>query len=146
MKNRIDWIDISKGILIILVVLGHSQISTLLKILINSFHMPAFFILSGITFKSSINFNKFVKKKFFSLIMPYLIFSFIMILYQLTKAFLFSGYKFDIISGLVSIVLPISGRVATSVYGLWFLPCLFLTEILAYFIFKSKEKIILCQY
>ena len=46
-RKRIEWIDIVKGILIISVVLGH--ITGMFNIYIYSFHMGAFFILSGYT-------------------------------------------------------------------------------------------------
>ncbi|WP_241211253.1 hypothetical protein [Bacillus atrophaeus] len=43
MKGRVEWIDISKGIGIILVVLGHAPTDDALKSFIFSFHMPMFF-------------------------------------------------------------------------------------------------------
>ena len=56
--NRIDSLDICKGILIILVVVGHAieivdpaHKSYFIK-LIYSFHMPAFFIISGFLFNT----------------------------------------------------------------------------------------------
>ena len=49
-KDHEEWIDISKGIAVVLVVLGHfwyrSDLS-LLNQIIYSFHVPLFFILSG---------------------------------------------------------------------------------------------------
>lgn len=50
--KRIDYIDIVKGITIILMIIGHvSNIPTILRTFIFSFHMPLFFIISGYTFK-----------------------------------------------------------------------------------------------
>ena len=54
-KKRVKWADSLKGILILLVVLGHSiqgvygenVDSCLLWNVIYSFHMPAFFAISG---------------------------------------------------------------------------------------------------
>ena len=51
-NGRLAYIDIAKGILIILVVIGHilkgSVFVTKAMIrIINAFHMPAFFIISG---------------------------------------------------------------------------------------------------
>ena len=40
MENRIDWIDVAKGIAIILVVAGHVGYPTMGKAVIYSFHMP----------------------------------------------------------------------------------------------------------
>lgn len=47
-SKRIEWVDIAKGIAIILMVVGH-EIGGNARIFIFSFHMPLFFILSGFT-------------------------------------------------------------------------------------------------
>ena len=57
--KRLDWIDIAKGIGIILVVLGHTLVPQVretgfagfLWIFIYNFHMPLFFFLSGYLFE-----------------------------------------------------------------------------------------------
>ena len=48
MSKRIEWLDIAKGITIILMVLGHSSIPKPISNWIWSFHMPLFFFASGI--------------------------------------------------------------------------------------------------
>lgn len=49
-SKRIMWVDIAKGLAILLMVIGHELRSqSHLYILIFSFHMPLFFILSGYT-------------------------------------------------------------------------------------------------
>ena len=50
MNKRIQWIDILKGIAMILVIAGHT-ISGVPRSIIFSFHMPLFFALSGYTYK-----------------------------------------------------------------------------------------------
>lgn len=52
-SRRDITIDIAKGILIILVLIGHMDISNLLKDTIYSFHMAAFVFFSGYCFKSN---------------------------------------------------------------------------------------------
>lgn len=48
-SKRLDWIDIAKGIAIILVIVGHTVPNpSPLRHAIFSFHMPVFFILAGI--------------------------------------------------------------------------------------------------
>ena len=49
-KKRVEYIDIAKGIALFLVVWGHlvPDDSTVFRIIF-SFHMPLFFILSGMT-------------------------------------------------------------------------------------------------
>ncbi len=86
---RLQWIDICKGLAILLVILGHS-ISDGMKSqnaffeylynIIYFFHMPLFMCVSGITFFISINkqnysATKTIKKRMNSLLKPYLIYT-----------------------------------------------------------------------
>lgn len=79
---RIDWIDLTKGIAIFLMVCGHTSIPLSISNWIWSFHMPLFFIISGILFNATKypNFNLFIKKRGKTLIIPYIIFSLITLL------------------------------------------------------------------
>ena len=49
MNNRIEWIDIAKGIAIILVVYGHAGLANipLREKWVCAFHMPFFFFISS---------------------------------------------------------------------------------------------------
>lgn len=50
--DRIEWIDIAKGITIILMIIAHTiPFGNIVRKIIYSFHMPLFIILSGYTFK-----------------------------------------------------------------------------------------------
>lgn len=73
--NRKTWIDILKGIGILLVVFGHVIMPDgLPKRIIASFNMPLFFLISGLLFnyeKWSGNFKVFCKEKFIRLMFPY---------------------------------------------------------------------------
>lgn len=79
-KERIVWIDIAKGIGIMLVIIGHcfyhGYLQSLFRGVIFSFHMPLFFIISGYTLSCSDSFKKLFLKtflKFKRLIIPSLI-------------------------------------------------------------------------
>lgn len=56
-RKRLDWIDCTKGLVILLVVVGHTVGGGLrgkwVKDALFSFHMPFFFIVSGMTFRPS---------------------------------------------------------------------------------------------
>ena len=66
--ERVKYYDVVKGIGIFLVVISHfMQISKmpcvgLITIVINSFHMPLFFIISGMLFKQC-DFIEFIARK-----------------------------------------------------------------------------------
>ncbi len=55
MANRIEYFDAAKAICIILMIIGHCDLSTIpyLNVIIYSFHLPLFFIISGYFFKET---------------------------------------------------------------------------------------------
>ena len=134
MSKRIEYIDIARGIGILLVVLGHNDfalVSPFAYKVIYSFHMPLFFFLSGYFINPSVGFWEFIKKRFNSLLKPYL-FTIFMI-YFVSVSFEKMGFQTAIF------------RITKSLYGsgyyidwvqLWFLPHLFVVSLYAYmFIF-----------
>lgn len=74
--SRILWLDYLKGMAIILVVFGHSPyLSKLPAITFNiaySFHMPIFLFVAGYLFNPDTPWRNFVKKRFNTLLRPYL--------------------------------------------------------------------------
>lgn len=72
---RIPWIDTAKGIGIVLVILGHTySIPHWIYCLIYGFHMPLFFLLSGLTYRydPNIPFSSYVRKLSKSYLLPYI--------------------------------------------------------------------------
>ncbi len=73
-ETRIDYIDYAKAIGIILVVIGHiNEYNSPCKAWLYAFHMPLFFILSGMFLKPSNDFRAFIDKRVRRLIVPFLI-------------------------------------------------------------------------
>ena len=61
--KRIAWIDVAKGVAILLVIIGHTvKFGGATRNVIFSFHMPLFFILSGYTFRLADDFPAFVQR------------------------------------------------------------------------------------
>lgn len=78
-KQRIAYVDILKGLLIILVVMGHIPgASQSLHQWIYWFHMPAFFMVSGFFIKENFSLKDEVVGKFRRLLVPYLFFSLVL--------------------------------------------------------------------
>ncbi|MDP0587882.1 MAG: acyltransferase family protein [Candidatus Endonucleobacter bathymodioli] len=76
MTNRVEYIDIAKGISIILVALFHSKLRSFAPDFINSmglFRMPLFFFLSGVFFSTSTDIHAFLWKKSEVLLKPYFV-------------------------------------------------------------------------
>ncbi len=60
--NRIKWADFSKGLAIVLVIVGHTVKNPILLGTIFSVHMPLFFIAAGYTSRCSESFNDYTNK------------------------------------------------------------------------------------
>ncbi len=130
--TRIHWIDICRGIAIILVMYGHLFASDQSSYLIYAFHMPLFFFISGFVFKPQRNtsLKKIAMKYAKQLLVPYALFAI------LTYGFAFISQRISDLSinGIgyqLFGVLYGSGRAGMLGYNvlLWFLPCLFITKL-----------------
>jgi len=138
MPKRIEYIDIARGIGILLVVLGHNDfgyISPFGYKLIYSFHMPLFFFLSGYFFNPALSFVSFFKKRFNALLKPYLFTIFLIY---------FVSVSFDNMSFKIALQ-----RIVKALYGagyymdwvqLWFLPHLFVVSLYAFIFFTIIRK------
>ena len=78
MKIRETWIDVSKSILIYLMVLGHCMPGNEVNMWFYAFHMPAFFMISGYLYKPHS-----IAKTMRQLFIPVLFFSAINLAYEL---------------------------------------------------------------
>ena len=149
-KNRIEWIDYSKGILIILVIAGHAipEFDLHLDYLahfIYSFHMPDFFILSGYLFryKKDINTVEFAKKKAKQLLIPYIIFCVLIFLCHLAKQIVLgTDAKFFTMLKTKKHILGTIFMTRDSVFSnMWFLPAIFSAFCMLFVIFQiSKDE------
>lgn len=146
--NRLNVIDVAKGIGIILVVFAHVNYTHELLVFIYSFHMPLFFIVSGILFQKEKypKFGDFVKRRFKGLMVPYIIYELLSIccLYGAERIYgvwqLFDVSKEQYLEYIYQIAISNWSRVHVN-QPLWFLPCLFLVEILYFFLAKLQPII-----
>lgn len=148
-NTRIYWVDALKAIGIFLVVFGHTiGIGEGIREYIFTFHVPLFFFVSGFLLKKKhlhANYTSFLIKKGKPLIIPYFFFSILSYLFWL--AFL---RKHGMYASVV-IVEPLHPLIGMF-YGigvndwsihnvpLWFLPCLFLTHAVFFWIARSGSK------
>lgn len=130
-KERINYFDIAKGIGIILVVLGHLEyISLELRYAIVSFHMPLFFVVSGmlmnVTNDESKEIGTYIRSKAKRILMPYMYFSIIYL-------FIIVGLIFISPDTYTWVYFYENAYLAGCMYGisvLWFLPALFFASII----------------
>ena len=143
----INWINVLKGIGIILVVLGHLLVKDYpyVKPYIYMVHMPLFFIISGYLFKPDSNFRSYFIKKFFAFGIPYL--SFLFILFFIPSIFLEVRNVQLTFKSFLNVILHagIGGRYLGGFATVfWFITVLFTTQQIMNFIFnKFNKKIIL---
>lgn len=127
-NKRIEYIDILRGIAMILVLIGHND--TILTNYIYSFHIPLFFFISGLTYKgNSDSLKEVIKKRLRNIVIPYF------------KLSLFLYFLWILLMNFQGIFY--CQGVDNMAWGLqlWFLPCLFITSIIFYFISKIKKKV-----
>lgn len=123
--KRIELIDIAKAIAIFFVLMGHTtgNLDTpLFRRVIYSFHMPLFFILSGISINPRLigtwdEWKVFIKKNLLSLMVPFLIWGLIYgtFSFKAIGKLLYGSWEYLVGIGTLS--------------SLWFLPCLFVARI-----------------
>lgn len=131
--NKIAWIDMARGMGMILVMLGHSAFP--LNRVIYVFHIPLFFFLSGYLYNESKYHNPslLIKNKSKHLLVPYLAFAVINFAVHVfsTLAEKHTIVMRDVLVHVAGPFVAIRNTAWTSGIGpFWFISCLFVTEIL----------------
>ena len=145
--NRIAYLDIAKGIGILLVVFAHINIKGPIYQTIYSFHMPLFFILAGMTFSTYGSFSEFIGKKAKRLLLPYIVYSLITFAwYALVEVKMpeFTGLtRNQTVFGSFMEIFLARGSVDFLQHNpaLWFIPCLFITELIYYALCQCRKSV-----
>lgn len=152
-SKRLDYIDIAKSLGMLTIIWGHILHSGWSNLMVYSFHIPLFFFLSGMVFNADKyqSVGQLIKRRAKTLLLPYLIFSFVTWLlwvgmrvaahdatnywYPLLQTFIAQGS-----SGFLRHNLP-----------LWFVPCLFVVELMFYYINKLPKigaliSVVMCSF
>jgi len=135
--TRIQWIDVGKGLGLLLVISGHLvKIGSSLAIWIFSFHIPLFFFLSGYVSKITENDGKYSFKKILvSLIVPYFIFCLI----GLIVSMIIPAWRPSSAGKIIYEVFYKVDPESLHVGQIWFLFCLAVVEV--FFLLFLKLKI-----
>ena len=138
-NNRIAWVDIAKGIGIVLVLIGHISQNKNLHYFIYSFHMPLFFIISGYLYSEK---EQYVRKKAKSILLPYLLWSIVSFLYWVLIERNLRAQNLNPMIPATNILIARGGE-DNYIFNvaLWFLPCLFVTEVMFNFLKKRIKNI-----
>ena len=163
MEKKLQYLDVARGIAILLVVLGHALIKDFassnvfinyLRFYVYTIHMPIFFVISGMLFERNIDRYcknskyEYVKNKFCRFMIPY--FSFSILNYLIV--FFFSNFNYFssilnkegfVISSFSKSLFSIITYINHIDNHLWFLYVMFIILLLNrlfFFNFKCKEK------
>ena len=149
-RKRNDAIDVAKGIGILLVIAGHTLASTYefsnVEVIIYSFHMPLFFLISGYCYNQEkyTSFKTFIKARLIHIVCPYLVFCFFSFLLDIVLRCINSGTGTDtiqtIINNFIQIFIAQYSQVMLINVPLWFVTCLLVIQIMYYFIAKLKNR------
>lgn len=146
-KERIKWIDELKGLGIIYIVLGHSLHGVGIWKWLYGFHVPLFVSISALTFYVPRNIDiksliQFLRKKSFQILLPYFFGGVISILiYQALMPFLKLSANTSFLDCIKELVWA-NGEEGKMKWNLplWFLPMLFMLQIVARLIYSKSGK------
>lgn len=140
--KRIDELDVLKGIGILLMIFDHCfgwGQEVFAHSIIQSFHMPLFFIVSGYLWNSKDNIKDFVQHKIRKILLPHFNFA---IIYSLVFVGLYVFGRNTGLETLKSIfaifVFPTRSDLTMFASPIWFLQALFLVEVV-FAILKEKD-------
>lgn len=143
-KKRVDWIDVAKGIAIILVVVGHvgssyhgsgqyvnSAFINFSQQFVYSFHMTLFMFISGILFQKKSDVSAQRKQLLLNYLVPYVTFSAVWWLFK----FVMSGFANSSLGVKDLLLIPVF-----PISFMWFLYALLIMEIVQTFIKNDSVK------
>lgn len=147
MSKRFEYIDMAKGLGMIAIIWGHIVLSGWSFVLAYAFDIPLFFLLAGMMNRPSKSFSNLFIRRAKRLLLPYLIFSLISWLFWVSyNAMLGNDLDGAIASLLQTFIAQGSGSYLIHNAPLWFVTCLFVVEMLYYFINKLPTvfNIVVC--
>lgn len=152
MRQREDWIDLSRSIVMIMVIFGHigsfltgkgyqSSNLSVYFMATSAIKIPGFFVISGYLFNDRQGrWNDFVKNKIIKILVPYFFLGFI------SMAMNVLIYMYHVGAWNEQVKLYFINYFKNYLLGknLWFIPCLFVVEVIFFVIKKiSKNNLLL---
>ena len=139
-QQRENWVDVMKGICMMFVIISHSFPPSQIIRIYTPFFLTGFFFCSGYTFNSKNSFHEFVIGKIKTFLVPLVTLS----LVNGIVGVIFKGVPFT--DRLLGIVI----QRANGYESLWYIACLFTSELMFYTIFRLSRKwvegIIACHF
>lgn len=127
-SERLSWLDILKGIGIILVVVGHIYSNKTIFNWLYSFHMPLFFLAAGWVYKEKPILID-LKRRIQTIVVPYFSFGILTLIYWQFIERKFRSSEISFVNAVIGLILGQYDYLDFNVH-LWFLPCFFITVVL----------------
>ncbi len=142
MKMRIGYYDMARGLGIIFVVIGHiDSFYAPVRSVVITFHMALFLMISGMlileTGEEMRSFTESFKKKFRRIMVPYILFSFLSLGIELVRLTLQNVFYWPHYKALLISVFSFSGNSV-----MWFLPALFISEMMFLGIRRCRNDLV----
>lgn len=136
--DRLSYLDIAKGIGMFAIVWGHVMLKGWSNQFVYAFHIPLFFFISGMLFNASKYKNgwAFVLRRAKTLLFPYLVFSVLTWLIWVAVKHFSHEHVYYLYP--LKETIRARGSVGYMLHNLplWFVPCLFVVEVLYYYVNK----------
>ena len=123
--ERLSWLDVLKGIGIILVAIGHIYSNRIVFNWLYSFHMPLFFLAAGWVYKEKSVLTD-IKRRIQTIVVPYFSFGLLVLLYWQVIERRFRNSDMSFMDSLLGLFSGCYDNLDFNVH-LWFLPCFFVT-------------------
>ena len=141
-KERIEWIDVARGLSILLILFWHTLDGGVIISALQLFLVAVFFVLSGMVWKQAPNIKTFLMGLLRGIVIPYFFAGIVSIILYLCAGSLFGKASIgpgDCILGLFYA----NSRTGLMVWcrPLWFLPCLVVVRILWELISHIKKTV-----
>ncbi len=141
--HRIELLDFLRGAGMLLVLMHHSDFPSIYSQWILAFHMPFMFLLSGYTMHLRPHlgcFKNYLWNRFQRLVIPYFLFEVLNLFVWSASLFLQGGWQ-DVTEAVYAIFACLNTDGYTGYYGrLWFWPCMFVSDIIFYWILKITPQ------
>ena len=142
-KKRIKYIDLCKGLGILMVTLGHvTTLANPLDQWMSSMKLSIFFVAAGYLICYTNSYEKQTLKRYIvklikSLMVPYVLFSAFGIAFRYFAMVMQNAVNMDSIKSYIFATITLRG-----IFALWFLPVLFFAEILFYCLIRYAPRIV----
>lgn len=133
-KKRVAWVDTAKGWGILAIMVSHVMTGHPVSRWLYTFHVPLFFFLSGFLFRADKPWKDFLKGKLRKLVIPYFALAVPIVLAE--AALYCRRGEFWQEAGQMALGVLVQRRM----WPIWFLACLFLLELLAYWLVRFFKK------